>query len=106
VTYSYDRRRAADEATAATPKPNDPLIPRNEHDEVIKHLVQVHYIMKEWGIRSSHGLMSDAERARSGVRYYSTPQFNMVMGDLEDELDSFTKKIRALPYGVPVRTPR
>lgn len=103
--FDYDRRRGivADDATAAPkPKKLDPLIPRHEHDEVIKSLTAIHYIMKEWGIRSNHGLMSAAERARSELNYYSTPQFNMVLGDLEDELDSFTKKIRALPYGVPV----
>ena len=103
MAYNYDRSRVAAEGAAAPkPKPVDPLIPRHEHDEVIKHLTAIHYIMKEWGIRSTHGLMSAAERARGELNYYSTSHFNQVMGDLEDELDSFTKKVRALPNGVPV----
>lgn len=95
--YDYDRRRGivADDATAA-PKPPKvkPIAPRNEADEVIKHLTAAQYIIKEWVIHSNPDFAM-------GHEYGATHKTYQTVGGLRDELDELTEKIRKLhPAGV------
>jgi hypothetical protein len=99
MSYDYDRssRRGivADDATAA-PKPAKvkPIAPRNEQEEVLKHLTAAHYIIKEWVIHSNPDFAM-------GHEYGATPKTYQTVGGLRDELDALTEKIRKLhPAGV------
>lgn len=97
MSYDYDCRRGvqADETTAA-PKPPKlrPIAPREEVNEVLKHLTSAHYIIKEWVIHSNPDFAM-------GHEFGATPKTYQTVGGLRDELDELTEKIRRLhPAGV------
>lgn len=99
MSYSYDFRTAAAQVaadtTAAPKKPAiKPIAPRNEQDEVIKHLTSAHYIVKEWVIHSNPD-------SAMGHEYGATHETYQKVGKIRDELDELTEKIRRLhPSGV------
>ncbi len=93
--YSYDRSRVADDATAAKKAPSQkPAIPYQERDEVIKHLSECYWIMKEWGIRA--GLAQPHSTDTGPPMWVSTPQQHKATVDVIDELHKLQEKIRHL----------
>jgi hypothetical protein len=94
ASYSYDRRRVAEDATAAKPPKVQPIAPREETEKVVHLLVEAQYIVKEWTIHSNPDFAM-------GHEYGATPKTYQTVSKLRDELDALTEKIRRLhPAGV------
>lgn len=92
--YDYDRRRVADDATAAKPQKLRQIAPRDETEKVVHLLVEAQYIVKEWVIHSNPDFAM-------GHEFGATPKTYQTVGGLRDELEALTDKIRKLhPSGV------